>query len=177
MDGYRFARARFALELGRFQEAAEIHDLIFSHGGQKYLPPGIGANLAVERIMLDRMCRRPIGDVNAAHADADTPIARAVLDVLFGSIDWAEAERRTDGKSGAEAMLYYRALWELARGEHDPAQAHFRQFVDGHPLASQGATARGILVWYAGQTPKGLASLPRATAAPPPAAVSRPADF
>ncbi len=177
-DGALFARGRFDLAAGQFQEAAEVYDALAGRSWRQNLAPSLRARMAVERVILDRMFNRPLADANAILAEASTPMERAAVDALLGTATWPEAERRMAGKPGGDDLQYYRALWELARGAHDEAKVRFRHLVDEHPQLPQAATAAGILAWYAQQTPGTLQAMPKASAnGPSPVTGPHPADF
>lgn len=160
LPGHRLMQAYLALGAGEFSETATIHRETLESGAYQDFQPGDASRLALEHLILANMLARELPNWQDIESGVKSPVELEVLGALSGAQSWDAARQKLSRLKGGEALDYYQALWLLATGQHDQAQAHFRSVLTMAPPASFVLTSRSLLAWYSRMAAADLEKVP-----------------
>jgi tetratricopeptide (TPR) repeat protein len=161
-----YLRGILSLDVGDFQTAADdlakalaSPDLFY---GETEAKPFVQLSL----IPIQRLLARPESDFDTLGgelaSDGARPAHRLALEYLAGEIDWATAQKRVALTKDGERLYFFKALQELAEGDHDAARGHLKQALDTKAPGPEAFAAKSLLTWYERQTPAALQAMHRA---------------
>jgi tetratricopeptide (TPR) repeat protein len=162
-----YLRGILSFDLGDFQTAADCLPKVLA------ATPDVFAGemetkhfIQLSLIPIQRLLARPESDFDVLGvefvSDSALPVQGLALEYLSGVIDWATAQKRIAKTKEGERLYFFKALQELAEGDHDAARGHLKQTLETKAPGLEAFAAKSLLAWYARQTPETLQALHRA---------------